>query len=314
MTIVPATTNSAAPTPAPVLKTLIVGCGYLGRVLARELLAAGDLVFGTTRSPEKAESLAALGVQPVVADVLDPASLAALPRVDRVVHCVGFDRASNRSLREVYVDGFRNLLAALLPPGHPDPPAILHVGSTGVFGQTDGSWIDETALAMPESESGRACLEAERLLVAHAAAGLAPRGATILRLAGIYGPGRIPRRAFLLEGTPIPGHPAKWLNMVHVHDAATAVRAALDNPPARGLELYLVADDEPLPRVDFYKAAAAALDAPEPAFAPPPPDAPPEPDKRVSNRKARRNLRWTPRHPSAREGLPAAVAEERLSV
>ena len=92
------------------MTTLIIGCGYLGQRVGRLLAASGERFFGTVRSGARAAQIAALGIEPVVADVLNPQSLGALPAVERVFYCVGFDRSAGASMRTVYVEGLLNVL------------------------------------------------------------------------------------------------------------------------------------------------------------------------------------------------------------
>ena len=126
--------------------------------------------------------------------MLDPASLADLPEVASVLFAVGYSRTSEASIHEVYVEGLRNVLDAL--PAATGP--VVYISSTGVYAQKDGQWVDEDSECEPDREGGRACLAAEQCLVAH----LRGAGATILRMAGLYGPGRLPRSADLIAGHP----------------------------------------------------------------------------------------------------------------
>jgi nucleoside-diphosphate-sugar epimerase len=237
-----------------------------------------------------------LGVEPVVGDVLDPAGLRQLPGASTVLYAVGMDRSQARPMREVYVGGLGHVLDTL-----PACERFVYVSSTGVYGQTDGTWVDEASETSPREESGRVALEAERLLRARRP------DAVILRFTGIYGPNRLLRKQAVLAGEPLVGDADKWLNLVHVDDGADAVLAA-EAHAAPG-ETYNVADDEPVTRRDFYTLLAEMLGAPPAEFEPGPTPARPEPNRRVSNRKARDRLNWAPRFPSYRAGLPAAVAE-----
>lgn len=271
---------------------LIIGCGYLGRRAAARWTATGRTVAALTR--RNADTLRNLGVTPVVGDVLDPTSLRALPAAGTVLYAVGMDRASGRSMREVYLDGLRHVLDTL-----PTPRRFVYVSSTGVYGQTDGSWVDETSVTEPAEESGRIGLDAERLLREKLPA------AIVLRFAGIYGPDRLLRKQPLLKCEPLVGDPEKWLNLIHVDDGADAVLAA-EAHAAPG-ETYTVADDEPVRRRDFYTLLAELLHAPPARFEPR--DEPGAANRRVSNRTARARLNWVPRFPSYRAGLPAAVRD-----
>jgi nucleoside-diphosphate-sugar epimerase len=274
--------------PAP--DGLIVGCGYLGRRVAAKWREAGRRVAALTR--RNTAVLSALGIDPVVGDVLDPASLRDLPPADTVLFAVGLDRAANKTQHEIYVHGLGHVLDTLPPPRR-----FVYVSSTGVYGQTDGGWVDEASPTEPVEPSGRVILEAERLLRARMP------DAIVLRFAGIYGPGRLLRQQALLAGEPLVGDSRKWLNLIHVEDGADAVVAAAERG-APG-ETYNVTDDEPVPRRDFYTLLAELLRAPVARF-----DDRPEPgtaNRRVSNRKALQPLGWAPRYRSYREGLHVSV-------
>ena len=287
-------------------KTLIVGCGYLGKRVARLLVERGDRVFGTTRSLGRGIELSRLGIEAVVADVTVPDSLARLPEVDRILYCVGFDRSKGLPIRTVYVDGLRHALGHLIERAG----KLVYASSTGVYGQDDGGWVDEDSPAEPLSESGRACLEAEGVVRSYETDGRLP--STILRFSGLYGPGRIMLRDALMQGKPISGDPGRCLNVVHIDDAATAAVAALDRGQAGSL--YLVSDDRPAPRREFYALAAEVLKAPEPRFESPEPGSPKagreESNKRVSNARMHAELGVNLAYPDITTGVPAAIAEE----
>ena len=276
----------------PTGPALIVGCGYLGRRVAEAWRDDGRTVYALTRS--RADEFRAAGLAPVTGDVTDPASLGGLselPPIATVLYAVGMDRRAGHSMREVYVEGLRNVLAALPRVGH-----WVHVSSTGVYSQADGSVVTEESSTEPLDESGRVVLEAERTLLAAAS------GATVLRFAGIYGPGRWLRKAALLAGEPYTADADKWLNLIHLADGARAVRCA-ELHGAGGV--FNVADDEPVRRRDFYTESARLLGAPPAKFTPPATPAA-EANRRVSNVLARRALGFTPQYPSYREGLAAS--------
>jgi nucleoside-diphosphate-sugar epimerase len=270
---------------------LVVGCGYLGRRVAAAWRSAGRRVAALTRG--RADELARDGLEPVVGDVLDPASLTNLPAAGPVLYAVGFDRSSGRSMRDIYVEGLANALRAIRSPG-----PVIFVSSTGVYGQTEGGWVSEESPTEPLEPSGKVVLEAEGTLRA-----LRP-DAVVLRFAGIYGPGRVLRQQALRGGEPLVGDAEKWLNLVHVEDGVAAVLAAEQR--GRPGETYLIADDEPVRRRDFYTLTAELLGAPAARFEQP---ATPilEANRRVSNAKARRELGFAPRFPTYREGLAEAT-------
>lgn len=267
---------------------LVIGCGYVGRRVAARWRAAGHRVVALTRS--NAAVLQELGIEPVTGDVLDPPSLKQLPTARTVLYAVGLDRAAGRSMQDVYVAGLGHVLNTL-PPCH----RFIYVSSTGVYGRTDGDWMDEDSPTEPIEESGKIVLEAEQLLRSKLPA------AIILRFAGIYGPGRY--RKQLLTGEPFVGDADRWVNLIHVDDGVEAVRAAeIRGEPG---QTYNVCDDEPVTRRTFYTHLAGLLGAPPARF-----DHRPEPNapnRRIRNTKAKTALQWRPQFPSYREGLIDAI-------
>jgi nucleoside-diphosphate-sugar epimerase len=291
------------------LSTLIVGCGYLGRRVGMRLASANETerLLGTARSESRARELRDCKIEPVIADVLDPRSLARLPEVDRVFFCVGFDRSAGVPMGTVYVDGLKNTLEALAGQTR----RVVYASATSVYGRNDGGWVDEDSPTEPGTESGRTCLDAETLGARLCAeVGLEW---VVVRYSGLYGPGRILRRAALERGEPIVGDPDKYLNLIHVDDAAAAAIAAL----ARGQpgRIYLASDDRPLPRREYYQRAAALLQAPTPRFVAAEPGSPElrreEANKRVSNRRIKAELGLRIAYPDITSGLPMALSHEK---
>lgn len=282
-----------SPLTVPRRPDLILGCGYLGRRVAARWLAAGRRVVALTR--QNSVPLAAIGVEPLVGDVLNGPRLPRFPEASTVLYAVGLDRAAGKSMRDVYVGGLANVLGTLSPCDR-----FVYVSSTSVYGQADGDWVDEVSPAEPVEESGRVVLEAERLLRARRP------DAILLRFGGIYGPDRLLRRNTQLRSAePMTGDPDRWLNLVHVDDGVEAVLAA-DSRGKAG-ETYNVVDDEPVPRRTLYELLAELLGAPAPRFVEGP--EPRQANRRVSNAKAKAALGWRPRYPSYRAGLPAALLE-----
>lgn len=280
---------------------LIFGCGYLGERVARRWLAEGEQVFAVTRSGDRAERWAAEGLTPVIADVMRRETLVDLPAADTVLYSIGYDRRQSASQREVYVEGLRAVLGAL-------PAAtgrLIYVSSTGVYAQQGGQWVDEQSPCEPAREGGRACLEAEQLL---RASPLAARS-VILRLAGIYGPGRIPLVDSLRRGEPVAAPAEGFLNLIHVDDAADVVLAAAKRRDAAGV--YLVSDGHPIVRRDYYEAVARQIGAAVPRFVSLPADAPAatraESSKRIKNDRMVRELQTKLAYPTYREGLAAIL-------
>jgi nucleoside-diphosphate-sugar epimerase len=283
---------------------LIAGCGYLGLRVARRWIAAGAAVHAITRSPDRADDLRREGIAPITADLTRPESLAGLPAAETVLWSVGWDPRGEADRRAVYVEGLRALLDAL-PAGL---RRIVMTSSTGVYGQADGRWVDEDSPCRPVREAGRVMLAAEGVLRNH------PLGsrAIILRLAGLYGPGRIPRLRQLRAGEPLVASPGGHLNLIHVDDAAAVVLAAESRaePP----RTYLVSDGHPTHQRGFYAKLAELLGLGPPEFVEPGPDAGRAQrggNKRVRNARMLEELGIELQHPTYREGLAAVVAAEK---
>jgi nucleoside-diphosphate-sugar epimerase len=147
----------------------------------------------------------------------------------------------------------------------------------------------------PDREAGRVLLEAEALLRGHR---LGP--GTALRLAGIYGPGRLPRVDDLRAGAALTADPDSWLNLIHVDDAAAVVMAVADH--ANPGPLYVVSDGQPVRRRDFYARLASLTGSPPPRWTPPPPDARGG-DKQVDPRRLFAEIGPALAHPDALAAL-----------
>ena len=270
------------------MRRLVVGCGYLGERVARVWREAGDEVYATTRG-HRADGLSRTGLRPIVMDVTQGPMLGALPEVDTVVFAVGLARRSGATMFDLHVAGLRAVLDAL--PG--STGRVIYASSTGVYAQNAGEWVDETSVCEPVREGGMACLSGERLLIAHARG----RNALVLRLAGLYGPGRVPRSADVTAGRPIAGSPDAYLNLIHVEDAARAVvaAAALGTVADR---TYVVSDGHPPTRAKYLRLLATRLGAAPPVFA-----GGSGLGKRVRNDRAVHELGLRLQYLSYREGL-----------
>ena len=297
---------------------LVIGCGYLGSKVAHLAGKGGadhqtNRVFTTTRSSEKAAYFESLSWIPVLLDWTDQRSVSSLKRQLgsdtqcnlRVLISVSYDRRSDRSRYESQVGGLSNLLAVL-----PDDARICYISTTGVYHQTDGVWVDETSPTRPDREGGKVHLAAESLIRRKRATS----PAMILRLSGIYGPDRVPRSADVISGRPIASPKNGFLNLIHVDDAAMAVFASWSRMSIqqRGdsnnkRHLYVVSDDHPVIRGDFYREIARQAKVSPPKFVDPEHDAPvrmrSNSNKRVWNRRMKADLLPDLKFPSYRDGL-----------
>lgn len=260
---------------------LLIGCGYLGERIAGRFTAVGRTVAALTRSPQRADAFRSRGWHPVIGDLLDPHIT--LPSTALTVWAAAPDRG--QSAHSFYVDGMANLLRSVTG-------RLIVVSSTGVYGQSGGELVDESAATEPTDASGQAVLDMERL-VGH-------RG-VILRFAGIYGPGRWLRADALIAGQPFGGDPDAWLNLIHGDDGADAVVTA---ERAADGSVYNVSDGQPVRRGDFFTELARRLGAAPPVFAGP---AMRGGNRRIDSKRFAADLNWRPRYPSYRDGLAAAA-------
>lgn len=277
---------------------LIAGCGFLGEAVAGFFCAAGWRVVGLTASADSAARLREKLPAARAADLSSASSLAGVRAehgaFDLVLHCASSGRGGPAAYRQVYVQGAAELARAF-------PEArLLFTGSTSVYAQTDGAWIDESSPAEPDRETGRLLLEAEKIALA--------AGGDVLRLAGLYGPGRsVLLRKFRDGSARLENGGGRWINQIHRDDAARAVQAVADSP-ARG-QIYHVVDDQPATQAEVYGWIADYLGQPRP------PEGPADlhrkrgwTSKRVRNAKLRA-LGWAPRFPSYRAALPTLVED-----
>lgn len=280
---------------------LIVGCGYLGRRAAGAWLAEGRTVAAVTRSTENAEELQSAGIEPLIGDVTNAGTLNELPAAGTLLYAVGFDRNAGPSMREVYVEGLRNVLSQMAGR----VGRLIYISSTSVYGQNAGEFVDEESPCEPARENGRICLEAENVVREFGRTDQCR--VNVLRLAGIYGPGRLLRRIEAVKsGEPIAGNPEAYLNLIHVDDAVGAVMACEAN--GRGGRTYLVCDDQPIQRREYYETLAALVGGESPQFETDQNDT--NRGKRCRNERVHNELRLTLAYPTIREGLPQAVEND----
>lgn len=289
-------------------KILIVGCGYIGSALAKKLARDRHTVYGVYRNQDTDQDLADAGVQPIHADVTRPETFTELPEpVDWIVNAVSSRKGGADTYHEVYVEGTQNLINFYKDQ---PPKKYVHISSTSVYGQTDGSVVREDSETCPQTETGRKVLETEELLLkAHREYGFP---AVILRTSGIYGPDRGHFFQQFLAGTAtISGNPHRHLNMIHRGDLVDILQAALKY--GKPGQIYNATDDEPVPQAVFFRWLADALGQPMPPHTHEPSAEPKKrgtTDKRVSNRRMRMELGVDLKYPTFREGLTDEI--ERL--
>lgn len=274
-------------------RVLIAGCGDVGLRVARRLQARGDDVWALRRSAVAPD---ASGIHWVQADLTRPESLRDLPDgIERLVYLPTPQAREEAAYRAIFLAGLRHLLHAL--EGHAVQRVVL-VSSSAVYGDHGDGWVDEDTPTAPPGFNGRVLLEAEQWLAAQ------PVSSVALRLAGLYGPGRLPLLERLREGqVRVPRTATHWANRIHVDDAADAIVHLLAlADPAR---LYVGVDDTPLPLAVLYDHLASLLGAPAPSDGPAPAGVG---SKRLSNARLRASG-FEPAWPDAREGYAALLRQ-----
>ena len=287
------------------MRVLIVGCGYVGVPLGAELVRLGHEVFGLRRSAGGEEELTRAGITPLVGDVTDPASLAALPGpFDWVVNTVSSTKGGAEEYRNVYLGGTRHLIEWLAPTA---VKKFIYTSSTSVYGQTDGAPVKENSPTTPASETSQLLVETEKLLLAAAAERKFP--AVVMRVAGIYGPDRGHLFLQYLKGEArIAGKGDRIINMIHRDDLVGCLIAALKN--GRAGEVYNASDDEPVTQQHFFRFLSETLGKWMPPAATEEENAARKrglTHKKVSNRKAKMELGWQLKYPTFRQGYTAEI-------
>jgi len=295
--------------PDDVPQVLIIGCGYVGRELLARYQAKGCAVTATTRSGRLDPGQGSRGcdgeepaaVRSLALDLCDPASIDAFAAA-------------------IAGDGF-DAVHVLVPPG-PEPERVLLEGpvrllripaiatarrillasSTAVYGDRAGAWVSADTPAKADDERGRRLLAAEQAWLSHPAV-------RVVRLAGLYGLGRLIGAGDLRSGGPLSGDPERWLNLIHVADAADLLVAVAAGADAARIELG--SDDAPVQRRDWYAGLAAALDLPPPRFdgitRTDGPRAASAASRRCDNGPTCRRTGWRPRYPDWQSGLAASI-------
>jgi nucleoside-diphosphate-sugar epimerase len=266
--------------------------------VARRLVARGDRVTGVRSTLEGAEALRAQGIDALALDLADPGCADAMPGpYDAILALQAARGRDAAAYRRAYLDVNKTLLRLAFRDG---ARALVYSGSTGLFGQRDGSDVDEATPPAPATPEGQVLLEAEQALLGSGAP------ARILRLSGLYGPGRLWMLDAVASGRLALGAgDDAWLNSCHQEDAVEAVLAVLDR--GRNGAVYHATDAKPLRRRDVVTALAARLGVPAGTGAAPAA----APNRRVLGDATRKELELTLRWSSLFEGLepflPAAA-------
>jgi nucleoside-diphosphate-sugar epimerase len=274
---------------------LIAGCGYVGIAAARLFCENGWDVTGWTRSGAiGAISDRDLPINPRAVDLGNEEGV----RINRfqcdvVIHCASSGGGDVADYQSIYRDGAAHLVTCF--PG----ARLLFTSSTSVYAQRDGSWVDGNSLAEPSSAKGRILREAEEIVLSS--------GGIVLRLAGIYGPGRSLLLQSVLNGSAsISDGADRWVNQVHREDIASAIFLLAREEAKTSTRIFNVVDDLPAPRGEILSWLSATLGKPLSNSTEAVGRRRADTNKRVSNRKLRA-LGWSPRYRDYREGFLRSV-------
>jgi len=282
-------------------RLVVFGCGYVGGELARQAAARGMRVTALTKNAATARELSTAGIDAVVADLSTDHWHCRIPGgAEHVLNCVSAGGRGLENYRRSYLKGMQSVLAwaGAAPVG-----TVIFTGSTSVYPQGDGTVVDESASTEGARETAQVLLETEKLLAASGSAACARW--FVLRLAGIYGPGRHHLLDEIRGGTrEIAGRGDHRLNLIHRDDIVAAIWAAFEAPAAIRGGIFNAADDDAAPKSEIAAWLAAKWHLPAPHFTGVPAEGrrATTPDRIISNAKLKAGLRWRPRFPTFREG------------
>lgn len=286
-------------------RLVIFGCGYVGTAVAERALVAGARVTALTRNAEKAAALRAAGIEVVVADLAAENWHAQIAGdADFVLNCVSSGGGGADAYQRSYVDGLLSILTWARTRG--PVGTLVYTSSTSVYAQGDGVTVDESMSTEPSSDRAAVLVEAERLV---RESGAAARRWWILRLAGIYGPGRFHLVEQVRAGE-VAGLGTHHLNLVHRDDIVAAALAAFTAPAGQGNEALNLADDGAARKSEIVAWLAARMGVPPPRFtgAPAGGRRAVTPDRVIANARAKAVLGWRPSWPTFREGAASLLS------
>jgi nucleoside-diphosphate-sugar epimerase len=289
----------------PVPTVVIAGCGYVGQRLGQRHVSRGDRVVGIRRSPEAAVRMHAAGIEPLLTDLGRP-DLSTVPIIARVYYLAP---PPPQGVTDPTLQGFLDALSER-------PPAVLvYGGTTGVYGDCGGTWIDEGAPLRPGADRAKRRVDAEQR-VSRFLERAGWKGAR-LRVGGIYGPGRLPLTR-LRQGEPVLcPEQSPYSNRIHVDDLVAACLAAGDGNWTG--DVFNVVDGRPSTMTEYFYAVAEVAGLPRPScitmaeaerrFSPAMLSYLRE-SRRIDNRRLRERLGVALRYPDLREGLHASLQEQ----
>jgi nucleoside-diphosphate-sugar epimerase len=229
-------------------RVLIIGCGYIGKRVARLGMEGNASVTAMSRSAKGLEELEKLGIQPVSGDLDHPASLGKLPTKGSVVFY--FAPPPGGGLTDPRVRSF----CASIAPGN-EPQKVVYLSTSGIYGDCGGNVVTEETPPNPQTTRAKRRFDAESVLLSWGGDRNVP--VVILRVTGIYGPGRLPI-PHIESGNPVLcEREAPFTNRIHADDLARICMAAAEK--GDGGEIFNVSDGENGTMTHYFNAVADAF-------------------------------------------------------
>jgi len=285
------------------MRTLIIGCGYIGLRLAKILIEKGNDVVGTRRSAEGLLVLEANKIKALQVDITEPEQLNSLQQdFDCVVNCAAAPHSTVAHYTSVYYQGTANVLNWLR---HHKVKKYLYTSSTAVYGQNDGSIVTEEISAFSNTDTGKVLIATEEFIMKMHRAYSIP--AVILRVAGTYDEERgYYFKQFVNGQSVMHGDGSRFLNMVHSEDVVGAIVSALEKGEVG--DVYNVVDDEPVREIDFLRWLSEQMKKPMPPVVEHKETGSRQiTNKRVSNAKLKEKLGYKFKYPTFREGYQPII-------
>jgi nucleoside-diphosphate-sugar epimerase len=232
---------------------IIVGCGYVGGHLARAEARQGHTIRAIVQTSASAARLAAAGWMASALDLDQPISIDTGWVHDAVIYYLVPPPA--HGLTDPRLHHFLSALASSAYPAR-----VVLLSTSGVYGDCDGAWVNEDRQPQPQADRARRRFDAEQQLRSWSSRTQVP--IVILRVPGIYGPGRLPLKR-LQAGEPVlREEESPWSNRVHVDDLVLALQAAAER--GRSGAVYNVSDGHPTTMTDYFNRVADAAGLPRP--------------------------------------------------
>ncbi|MES9904533.1 MAG: SDR family oxidoreductase [Sedimenticola sp.] len=234
------------------MNRLIIGCGYLGKKVALALRRQGVDATGVVRSEAGVSALAALGIEALRVDLDDPDTPPLPLSGCELFYFAPPPRSGIKDSRVA------RLLAACDRQGA--PRRIVYLSTTGVYGDCAGDWVDETRPVKPVAERALRRRDAEERF--HQWCQTRPTELVILRVAGIYGPGKLPLERLRKRLPMVREEEAPYTNRIHIDDLVQVSLAAMTQ--GGNGEVYNVSDGHPGNMADYFNRIADRTGLPRP--------------------------------------------------